>query len=80
VVLGVQVVGDTLTFTASSCLTSGMRLNGRMTIRVTRGPYDPLTPVSSAAATLLRGGAPVGTVRQPRIAIDDVEVKLQRAF
>lgn len=35
---------------------------------------------ASDPATLRRGGVAVGSVRQPRIAIDDVELKAQRAF
>lgn len=35
---------------------------------------------ASERATLSRGGAPVGTVRQPRIEIDDVMLRVRRAF
>ena len=35
---------------------------------------------ASPRQTLNRGGAAVGTVRQPRIAIDDVGVRVRRAF
>jgi hypothetical protein len=35
---------------------------------------------ASPTQTLLRGGVPVGTVRQPRIEIDDVLLRVRRAF
>ena len=35
---------------------------------------------ASPTQTLLRGGVPVGTVRQPRIEIDDVMLRARRAF
>lgn len=35
---------------------------------------------ASAVHTLARGGAPVGTVRQPRIGIDDVALRVTRSF
>lgn len=35
---------------------------------------------ASRPATLYRGGAAVGTVRQPRIAIDEVALRLTRSF
>jgi hypothetical protein len=35
---------------------------------------------ASRVQTLARGGAPVGTVRQPRIEIDEVTVRATRAF
>jgi hypothetical protein len=35
---------------------------------------------ASAVQALSRGGVPVGTVRQPRIAIDDLTLRVTRAF
>lgn len=74
------VAGDRLTFNASSCVIEDMRLNGSMTINVTRGPYDPDSMVypkrvsmtiSARNFSLLQGGVTTSSTGAMELALDE---------
>jgi hypothetical protein len=82
------VAGDILTFTASSCVTDGTRLNGSMTIRITRGPYDPQTmgyprgvtmTITARNLRLTQGGVTVESTGAMELALDEASATSSQA-